>query len=276
MNLMFITNDINLAQEAENAGVNRIFVDLEINGKLERQGHLDTHIGNHVIDDIGRMKKNIIKSEVLVRINPYHTHTKKEIDKCIELGADIIMLPMFKTKDEVQQFIKYVNGRAKVCLLLETAQAFVRIHEIIELEGIDEIHIGLNDLHLSLGLDFMFELLGEGLVDYLANIIKAKGIKFGFGGIARIGEGVIPAELILGEHYRIQSEMVILSRAFRNKSKSFDKTANTVNIVEEINKIRECESNIKNWTNHQFLCNKKIVKEKVTEIAQRIRTSKKI
>ncbi|KUO75975.1 MAG: aldolase [Clostridia bacterium BRH_c25] len=241
LDLMFITNDINIASEAEIAGVDRIFIDLEKNGKLERQGHLDTHIAEHYISDVKKIKNVLKKADLIVRINPLFQGTKEEVEKCIEYGADIIMLPMFKTKEEVARFIEYVNGRARVSLLLETAQAFIRVNQIVEIEGINEIHIGLNDLHLSLGLDFMFELLSEGIIDYLANIVKGKGIKFGFGGIARIGEGVIPAELVIGEHYRLGSEVAILSRTFRNDASLNNKFNNTVNIREEVEKLRSYE-----------------------------------
>lgn len=255
--LLFISNNENLVLDAEKAGVDRVFIDLELNGKKERQGHLDTYITDHSIDDVCRIKKVLKRSELLVRINPYYSETKIEIDKCIEYGADIIMLPMFKTAYEVEQFIKYVNKRVKTCLLLETSESLVRINDIVNIEGIDEIHIGLNDLHLSMGLDFMFELLSGGIVEYLSNIIKAKGITFGFGGIAKIGEGTIPAEMILGEHYRLGSEMAILSRTFRSN-------ADDLNL--EIKKIREKENEIKRWSSAEFKRNKITLQEKVNEI----------
>jgi len=267
MDLMFITNEKQVAIEAEKAGIERIFIDLEINGKYERQGHLDTHISNHSINDIEGIKCILNNSKLLVRVNPYHEGTKNEIDNCIQQGADIIMLPMFKTKYEVEQFVKIVNNRAKVCLLLETAQAFVRINQILEVEGIDEIHIGLNDLHLSLGLDFMFELLSEGIVDYLSKMITDKGIKFGFGGIARIGEGDVPAEIVLGEHYRLKSQMVILSRAFRNERQ--DCIGGNLNLHDEIKKVREVEANIMNWNEDDFTLNSKTLKKKVREVANK-------
>ena len=152
LQLMFITNEKSVALEAEAAGVDRIFIDLEVKGKYERQGHLDTYISNHKMEDIKHMKSALKKSEVLVRVNPFYEGTQREVDECIAQGADIIMLPMFKTAYEVEEFVKCIKGRAKVNLLLETSQAFVRINQILDIDGIDEIHIGLNDLHLSLGL----------------------------------------------------------------------------------------------------------------------------
>lgn len=84
----------------------------------------------------------------------------------------------------------------------------------MSLEGIDEIHIGLNDLHLSMGLSFMFELFSNGIIDEIVKKIKQKNIPFGIGGISRIGDGDIPAEKIIAEHYRLGSQAAILSRGF--------------------------------------------------------------
>lgn len=267
---MFITNDIEIAQEAESAGVDRIFIDCEYIGKLERQGHLDTHIGNHKLEDIIEIKKHIKKSKILTRINPIYENSKDEVEKAIAYGTDIIMLPMFKNTYEVEKFIYIVNGRVKTCLLLETSQALVRINDIVKIEGIDEIHIGLNDLHLSMGLTFMFELLSSGIVEYLGSIIKSEGIKWGFGGIARIGDGMLPAENIIAEHIRLGSKMVILSRTFHKKSRSIRDLKKALDLKEEIAKIRNKELEIADWKTEQFEENRSIIKEKVRAICNRL------
>jgi len=267
LELMLITNDKNYAKEAEIAGVDRIFIDCEIIGKKERQGHLDTHIGYHNLEDIIEIKKVLNKAKVLTRINPFYDNTKFEVDTAISYGSDIIMLPMFKKQIEVQKFVEFINKRAKSCLLLETAQALVRIDDILEVNGIDEIHIGLNDLHLSMQLDFMFELLSGGIVEYLGSKIAKKSIKWGFGGIARIGEGMVPAEYILAEHIRLGSKMVILSRTFQGK---LNDSKNTLNLVEEIRKIREKEIEIRGWGEKQFDVNRLRLKEKVRIICNKL------
>lgn len=275
MELMFITNKVEEAVSAEQAGIDIIFVDLEINGKKERQGHLDTHIADHKIEDIKLIKSKITKSLILVRVNPLYNKTHEEVNIAINYGADIIMLPMFKTENEVKEFIKIVDKRAKVCLLLETPQALSRIKNIIEVKGIDRIHIGLNDLHLGMGLDFMFELLSGGIVEYLSDTIKYKDIKFGFGGIAKIGQGDVPAEIIIGEHYRLNSQSVILSREFREKVIHQDFTNN---LIKEIKKIRDIEGKIKTWSEIDFARNREEVIERVNEVVskkQRIYNEKK-
>ena len=105
----------------------------------------------------------------------------------------------------------------------------------------DEIHIGLNDLHLSYGLTFMFELLANGKVEEITKKIRNKGIPYGFGGIAKLGEGDLPAEKIVMEHYRLGSTRAILSRSFCN--------TDLVKNIDEIDKV--FEKNIKDLRNFE-------------------------
>ncbi len=67
---MLITNNPEVAKYAEDCGVGRIFLDLEVNGKQERQGHLDTLISQHKMQDISEVKAKITRSKLLVRLNP--------------------------------------------------------------------------------------------------------------------------------------------------------------------------------------------------------------
>ena len=265
MDLIFITNDTGLAVSVQNAGVDRVMVDLEILGKQDRQGHLNTVISNHSLEDIGRIRSVLNVSKLLVRVNPINEHSKLEVDSVIEQGADIIMLPMFKSALEVEAFIQLVNGRVKTCLLLETKEAVSEIENILSVKGIDEIHIGLNDLHLSMGLNFMFELLANGVLDKLIKkIIKAK-IKFGFGGVARIDGGNLDASLILSEHVRLGSSMVILSRDFKEKGVDFNA---------EVGKIREYLSTPKSI--EVLADNQCIAYEKINNIASYIKKNNHI
>ena len=222
LKLMYITNKPAVAEIAEQAGVDWIFLDMEFIGKDARQGGLDTVQNHHTVKDVANIKAAVKKAEVLVRVNPIHEampnypSSKDEIDATIKAGADIVMLPFFKTVKEVKQFIRYVNGRAKTLLLMETVEAANLVDEILEVPGIDMIHLGLNDMHLELGMKFMFELLANGTVEKLGNKIKAKGIPFGFGGIATLDGGALPGSMVLKEHVRLGSSMVIVSRSFCN------------------------------------------------------------
>ena len=110
------------------------------------------------------------------------------------------MLPMFKHPEEVKNFIEYVNKRVKVSLLFETNEAYHFVDDILKIDGIDEAHIGLNDLHLSMGLDFLYELMVYGQVEHLANKFKQYKFPFGVGGVGKMNEGDLKGEIIIREH----------------------------------------------------------------------------
>lgn len=126
------------------------------------------------------------------------------------------MLPMFKTTEDAANFIEYIDGRAEVSLLVETAAAAVRIDEIVQLKGIDEIHIGLNDLHLDIGLKSHFELLRYQFIDTLSDIVRNAGIPFGFGGIGRVKDDRLPisSDLIYAQYLRLGADRALVSRVF--------------------------------------------------------------
>ena len=235
LKLMYITNRPEIALIAEKNGVDRIFVDMEYIGKAERQGNLDTVQNHHTIRDISVLRSVLTQSELLVRVNPIHektseyTSSEEEIEAAIQAGADIVMLPYFKTVAEVKRFLRIVNGRVKTMLQLETPEAVDALNEILLIPGIDEIHIGINDLSIGYGKRFMFELLTDGTVERLCRKIRQKGIFYGFGGIASLGRGLVPAEMIIKEHYWLGSQMAILSRSFCNVDRYVDMDA-----VEEI------------------------------------------
>lgn len=113
--------------------------------------------------------------------------------------------------------------------------------EILKVRGIDQIHIGLNDLSLDLGKKFMFEILAEGLVDDICDKIKRYQIPFGFGGVGRIGQGILPAEKIIKEHYRLGSGCAILSRSFCNTNLITDQKEICKIFDEGVKEIREYE-----------------------------------
>lgn len=273
LDLMYITNNPLVAKAAINANVSIIFVDMEYMGKEIRQKNMDSVKNHHTFKDITAIKSVINKSNtatnLLVRVNPIHENSQTEIEKAIKCGADIIMLPMWKSISEVKKFISFVNKKAKAYLLLETKEAVGIIDEIIKLKNIDGIYIGLNDLHLSYNYSFMFEPLSNGLIDYLSSKITNAGIKFGFGGLARIGEGTLPAEKILAEHIRLQSSMVILSRSFCNCQTVEDLKEIQTCFEKGVSEINQTYINFCNEDNAFFEDNQKKVKYIVDEIVEK-------
>lgn len=237
LELIQITNDPEFARRCDALGGIRLFVDLERLGKAERQAGRDTFISKHTLDDVGRVKQVLRRSRLMVRVNPLHGGTRDEVDAVLAQGADLLMLPMFTRAAELREFAGIVAGRAPIVPLLETGAALECLDDWIVTAGLQEVYVGLNDLHLSLGHRFMFEPLALGLVDRVAAAARGQGLRFGFGGIARIDEGLLPGHDVLAEHLRLGSGSVILSRTFRRGG---DDTA----FDAEVAKLRRAEAQL--------------------------------
>ncbi len=267
--LMYITNKPEIAQIAESSGVDRIFVDMEYIGKGERQGGLDSVKNHHTVEDVRVMKQAVESAEVLVRINPMHEaageycSSQQEIDDVIRAGADIIMLPYITSAQQVRDFLRFVGGRVKTMPLIETPQAVEAMDEILALDGIDEIYIGLNDLSIGYNKKFMFELLADGTVETLCLKCKLKGIPYGFGGVASLGKGMLPSEYVIREHYRLGSTCAILSRSFCNVDKVKHIGIISSTFIDGVKAIRELEAECESKISY-FRQNEK-------EVARRVR-----
>lgn len=261
IDLLTITNLPALAARCDQMAGMRLFVDLERNGKAARQKGHDTFISTHHLDDVGCIKAVLKRTKLMVRVNPYQmgdpAASKAEVDAVLSQGADLIMLPMYSCAEELRQFVDIVGGRALIVPLLETVGALQTLDEWIDTPDIHEVFVGLNDLHLSLGCNFMFEPLLKGHIDCVAAACKARGLRFGFGGIARMDEGVLPGHDVLAEHVRLGSQALILSRTFnradtQSGEKSFEQAVTGLRVAEmalglrspekiEIDKLRTYE-----------------------------------
>lgn len=273
LKLMYITNRPAVSLIAEKSGVDRIFVDMEYIGKELRQGGLDTVKNRHTVSDVRSIRSVLTKAELLVRVNPIHNasgdygSSEEEIEDVLNAGADLVMLPYYKTVSEVKRFLSAVNGRARTVLLLETAEAAECLTETLKLSGIDEFFIGLNDLSLSYHKTFLFELLCDGILEELCCRLRTDGRFFGFGGIAALGTGDVPAEYIVREHYRLGSRAVILSRAFCDETKLTDDEEAGRFFAEEIGKIRALEEECAHYATY-FTDNEKVLRAAIRKVAR--------
>ena len=267
---MYITRDPDVARVLERCGVDWVFVDLEVMGKADRQSGRNTVISAHSVDDVAAVRAVLSTSKLLVRVNPWGGHSQEEIESVIQAGADILMLPFFTSSEEVARFVDAVAGRGEVCLLMETPGAVENVDSILEVSGIDYIHIGLNDLHIAYGMNFMFEPLVDGTVERLCGKFAEKSITYGFGGMAAIGKLTPPAEEILAEHCRLGSSMVIMSRSFYN----LDAMQNLGDLEDAfrngVGQIRECERGLRMADARFFEENRKRVVAGVEEVARNI------
>jgi hypothetical protein len=217
MELVLVSDDIDLATRAIDAGVARCLIDLELLGKSERQAGHGTFITHHSMSDVERMRSVLPTGALEVRIDRLNSCSPEQIDRVIDAGADIVMLPMVEATQEVHDVIDLVGGRARTCLLVETAIGLSTLPELIVIPGVDEIHIGLNDLMISSGGDHLFRPLASGMLDDPARLVRSSGFGLGIGGITvpgTIGLPVDPDRLI-GELVRLDVTLAWLGRSFR-------------------------------------------------------------
>lgn len=271
LELMYITNSPAVALVAEKNGVDRVWIDLETLGKEERQKNMNSVKSHHTVHDVETVANVLTKAECMVRINPWNEKSIEEIEKVISAGADRIMLPMWKSAAEADAFLEAVNNRVATTLLLETKEAAECLDAVVRHPLIGEIHIGLNDLHLSYGLTFMFELLSNGTVEKLCEKMKSAGVNYGFGGVARIGEGMLPAERIIMEHYRLGSSRAILSRSFCNTEQITDIAEVEKVFFENMKILREYEKTMASKSERDFSQNKSTVADDVARVVAKIK-----
>lgn len=275
LKLMYITNNPDVALIAQENGVDRIWVDMEYKGKDIRQKGLNSVKNHHTVEDIRKLRPYVSSSELLVRINPWDDASSvSEINKVIDAGADIIMLPMWKSENDVSKFLTTVGGRTKTSLLLENDKAVDCLDKVLDNGGFDEIHIGLNDLHLSYGKSFMFELMTDGTIERLCNKIKQSGIPFGFGGIAKLGEGAVPAEKVIIEHYRLGSTRAILSRSFCDSSHIDDINQIKTIFRDNMFAIRNYEKIVSKMTEIEYLQNQKMLQDAVSVVVKNMKSKR--
>ena len=211
-----ITNDPEVARRADAAKVNYIGLDFEILGKRQRQKEPSAWISDHKLSELPAIRETLKTASLFARTNPLHNNSEREVETLLSHGVQSLMLPMFRTAEEVERFVRFVDGRAEVCLLLETPEALFRLHDICEVDGIDEINAGLNDLHRALGLKSHFEILVSDLFATLADNVNEAGIRFGFGTLGRVGDQGLPIspDLICAQYPRLNAVSARLFRYF--------------------------------------------------------------
>jgi hypothetical protein len=215
--LTALTDDPALAARCDAAGVDRIGIDIERLHKAARQTHLPgSRISSHTLEALPALASAVRQAALFARLNPMHEHTAQEVGQAIAHGARVLMLPYFKEAREAERFVRLIDGRAHPVLLLETAAALVRLHEVLAVDGIGELMIGLNDLHLSMGLASPFELMASDVLEDVSARVRARGWRFGLGGLGRPGSDQlpVPADLVIAQHARLGSNAAWLARSF--------------------------------------------------------------
>jgi HpcH/HpaI aldolase/citrate lyase family len=212
-----MTDDPELAGAADHAGVERVGLDLERLGKYERQGALpQLRISDHRIEQLAAVRARLKQARAFVRLNALHPESPEEIELALAAGAEVLMLPYFRTAAEVETFVGLVRGRALVSLLLETAAAADDVAAITRVKGVGEIIVGLNDLYLDLAFSNQFTLLASPVLERVASHVRAAGLPFGFGGLADpANDGLpVPASLVCAQYPRLGATRAFVARRF--------------------------------------------------------------
>lgn len=215
--LTAITSDPAFIRAADNAGVDRVGIDIERLGKACRQGHIaGSRISDQRLEELSIVAQHVRRAEVFVRVNPVHARSGTEIDQAVALGAQTVMLPQFKSAEEVERFVELLGGRATPVLLLETAEALAQLNDIVRVGGVTEVMVGLNDMHMALGMSNHFEVVVSDTMAWIGDVVRGAGLRFGFGGVAHPEDLSLPVppDLVMAQYSRLGGTSAWLSRSF--------------------------------------------------------------
>lgn len=204
------------AAQADVAGIDFIGVDVERLGKSERQRGHDTRLSSHALEDLAALRPAVSRGRLFARLDPLHPGTEQQIRQALAFGAQALMLPFFRTPQEVSRFVALVDRRARTVILVETQAAVASLREILAIGGLDEVMVGLNDLRLELRARHHFELLASPLMDAIAAEVRRAGLAFGVGGVARVDDAGLPIDpdLVLAQYPRLGATGAWISRSF--------------------------------------------------------------
>jgi hypothetical protein len=212
LDLVVFENDVHRMRKYQWQGIQNCLIDMEYMGKDLRQLGFDTDISPGTFEHLTAIA-TIPNVVCWCRLNRFGTWTGKEVEKAIAAGAQILILPMINHSSEVKEFLRLVDTRAKVCLMLETERA---VDLAAEVEGLpfEYAYFGLHDYNISTRNNFIFEPLLDGTVAKIRHILAA--YKFGFAGLTDIGKGTpIAAIQFLKELARLDANFVFLRRSFK-------------------------------------------------------------
>ncbi len=252
MRYFLFNSNIELAQAIDNISkIDTYYIDLEIIGKEERQKNRNSLISYHKLDDIDIVRNALNKTSLGVRINPINNYSESEINSCIKRGANVLMLPMFKKLEEVEEFINIIDKRCSIDLLVETPEALSFIDKL-PFKKIRYIHFGINDLSIAFNYKIIFQMYFEEKLKKATKYLKDNNITFGIGGIGNFDAKPFSPNLIFSAAISNGAERIILSRNFLSKinkveiSKSIEKNLIILNNIYEKLKILENDEINKN------------------------------
>lgn len=256
------TGDPELARRADAAGIDRVGVDLERLGKAKRQQGRGTWLSPHSERDLFVVGSALDRASLFARINPMHAGTPREVENALGAGTRVLMLPMVVDPSEAERFVAYVGGRARVVLLVEHIEGVRRLDQLVAVAGVQEVHIGLNDLALSLGLPNRWLALEDELLVTAGRVVRTAGLRFGLGGIARVDDTnlPIPSDLVYAQYARTGATAALISRSF------FDAEGERSDLAAEISRAR---ARLAKW----YRCDAGALEAARVELSRRVRAA---
>ena len=173
-------------------------------------------------------------------------------------------------------FIQLLDtSKAEPALLIETTSALNNLDDILKLHPFKYVHIGLNDIHIERNTSFMFEPYIDGLLEKAVSVLKKNYVKFGIGGIGKIGSDLLPTpECIINEHTRLKSSGVILSRSFKGDFSEESKELFETELTQSVNKFRNHEKFSKTLDENQLLESYYLMKNDINKVVKNINENK--
>ena len=213
LELLLFTHDPDYARAAVAGGMDAIVVDWEWRGKSGRQAGRDTEINRGIEADLSGMRAALGTSGTLIcRINNCDEVREHELERAVDLGADEIWLPMVRDIATVTAALERLRGRARLGVQVETADA-LDLGPALQALELARVYIGLNDLHIDLGRDSLFDPLADGTVQRFRDGYAGR---FGVAGFTHPARGrPIPCRLLLAEMARMDCGFAVARRSFR-------------------------------------------------------------
>lgn len=212
IDLALFTTDPDMAKQAKAAGIDRVVVDWETSGKAARQSGYSTEINDDCPDHVRELAGRL-SIPTLVRIDHVdQAQVERDIEVAIDCGAESIMFPMARTPEQAERFVDRIAGRVRSIVQIETQSLVDRIADLQQI-GWDSVYIGLNDLMISRGADWIWRPVLDGTVDHIFETLSDRNV--GFGGVTVIGGGrPIPFTMLFAEMARLGCSMSFLRRSF--------------------------------------------------------------
>jgi hypothetical protein len=210
--LILFATEPGLVAAALAGGIGSFIADWETRGKERRQRGAGTEVNRDTPADLARLAA-LGAPRRYCRIDRFGAGTRREVEAAVEAGATCLFLPMVESPQQVETTRRWLDGRAELGILIETETAIRRAAELAAVAP-GPVYVGLNDLAISRGSDWLFTAVADRTVERLRAAFPEH--RFGFGGVTVADGGApLPCRLLLAEMARLGCSFSFLRRSFK-------------------------------------------------------------